>query len=253
MLKDLGSRYGRLEKLINLKVCIPSPRWTDEMEFVLNECKLADVDIVWIKHGTIEIVPPQSVRVINFTGAAMHAEDFFYRSIIEIEDDCWILRVDNDEILGSNTLLEMKKSVRSLSENTIYGIPRIWLKKIKNEWFKSLRTKANDSNYDYQYRLFNLKSVKEDRRIHTPGVIAKKKKAFKDLQPLIHVIWEVSNLEERILKIQSYENIEEGAGIGKIRYYLPELYPQNVGWERLNEPELEVVKRWSDVKRNSGK
>jgi hypothetical protein len=246
MISKLKFGKGLKNEVNDFSICIPSRRWTSAMEFVLNECSPLGIKVYWIKHGKLGSAKPKNVEILNYLGKAGHAEEFFFNSIREIKTDGWILRLDDDEVLGEKTLLAIKNLIPSLSADTIYGVPRIWVRRIGKTWFKSRRTKPQDSDSDYQYRLFRPNYVKADLRIHTSGVLAKRKKKISQLEPIIHVIWEVSTLEERILKIREYESVETGAGIGKIRYYLPELYPTDSSWEKLNSSEIRTTKRWFD-------
>jgi hypothetical protein len=176
MISKLKLGKGLKNEVTDLFICIPSRRWTSAMEFVLNECRPLGIKVYWIKHGKSESPKPQNVEILNYLGKAGHAEEFFFNSIRDIKVDAWILRLDDDEILGGKSLLAIKNLIPSLSADTVYGVPRIWVRRIGKSWFKSIRTKSPNSDSDYQYRLFRPNYVKADLGIHTSGVLAKRKK-----------------------------------------------------------------------------
>jgi hypothetical protein len=225
-------------------IAVPSPCWTSAMEFMLEACTLRNIDFYWIKHGTQFSSPQNNAIIIEFLDEATYAEQFFFDCIEKIEEESWILRLDSDEVLSPDYLTCLKIQVEGLDRKTIYGLPRIWVQKINSEWKKSNRAKSLQATSDFQYRLFHSSGVCADRRIHTSGISAKYKFLLKNPQPIIHLLWVTSSLDSRIAKIRQYESIKEGAGIGKIRYYLPEVYPLTSGWEKLENLELSVLESW---------
>jgi hypothetical protein len=110
--------------------------------------------------------------------------------------------------------------------------------------------KASNGEADNQLRIFHTDYVSEDRNLHTPGFRYKKKKQLDLRQNLVHVIWEVQNVESRIQKIRHYEELESGAGVGKLRYYLPEVFPDSFHiWSPLeNQSAVDILNQWADKK-----
>jgi hypothetical protein len=59
------------------------------------------------------------------------------------------------------------------------------------------------------------------------------------------LIWIIENLNERIEKIKSYEEILSNAGLSKLRYYLPEIFPEAIhDWTLLNPDDQFIVSEW---------
>jgi hypothetical protein len=122
---------------------------------------------------------------------------------------------------------------------------RLWIKKIDECFFYSNNAKSSQEKSDFQYRLFYSRNVLLNSKIHSPGIVIKKFKNLNQDLPIIHLIWITENLNERIEKIQSYEKILSNAGIGKLRYYLPEIFPDDVhDWTLLNPDDQSIVNEW---------
>jgi hypothetical protein len=232
------------------------------MSIILEITTTLNLNVLWLKHTRTNLNRSFSLGgggvdygfsnldVMKCETSDEHAEGFFLDGILAAEYKGWVLRLDDDELVTKELLNSLMLRLESLNPKIVYSIPRIWVRRINEIWCQSNVAKASNGKADNQLRIFHTDYVSEDRNLHTPGFRYKKKKQLDLRQNLVHVIWEVQNVESRIQKIRHYEELESGAGVGKLRYYLPEVFPDSLHiWSPLeNQSEVDILNLWADKK-----
>jgi hypothetical protein len=131
----------------------------------------------------------------------------------------------------------------------VYKFKRLWIKKFgKNYCYSSISVSSN-GDPDYQPRLFFPDKHKEDLEIHTVGFKYKKSRLLDSNISILHLIWELENVNKRLIKIKKYNEISPGAGSSKLRYYLPEIFP-NQNWTTLLKDDQDILKIWTNTTKN---
>ena len=242
-----------------LIVAVPSSRLSESMKFMMDKYTTVGIEMLWLKHvksnskRTFSMVElneesPQ-LRVVHCQTSDRHAEGFFFQGVIFSGHSGWVLRLDDDEIVSLEMLHEIINQLNTLNPRIAYSLPRIWIRKRESVWHQSSMAKPSQGDYDKQIRLFHTDFATADTKLHTPGYKFKKSRDLKCGLNIIHLIWEIENLESRANKINNYESLEAGAGIGKLRYYLPEVFPDDRHkWKQLeNQCEIDTLDAWAKI------
>ncbi len=243
-----------------LIIAIPSNQISRSMSIILEISTILNLNVLWLKHNRTTLNRSFSLEGIDYGYSNLevmkcetedeHAEGFFLDGILSSPYKGWVLRLDDDELVTKELLNSLMLRLDSLNPKIAYSISRIWVRRINEIWCQSKLAKASNGEADNQIRLFHTDYVSVERNLHTPGFRYKKKKQLDLGQNLVHVIWEVQNVESRIQKIRHYEELESGAGVGKLRYYLPEVFPDSLHiWLPLeNQSEVDILNLWADKK-----
>jgi hypothetical protein len=238
----------------NLTFLTVSKKWNSVMDYNFGNCIKNNIPFLWVKHiegdsENIEFTFSQNsshLSILECKSSGSYIEALLFKSIQFLNSESWYLRIDSDELLSHNSLLQIRHSITECNVRYVYRIKRLWIQKINEKYFYSNNAKTSGEKYDLQYRLFYSKTVTLDEKIHTPGFALKK---FKDLDQdiaILHLVWIIENLQERIKKIQSYENISVNSGVSKIRYYLPEIFSESVhNWTSLNSDGELSIEEWT--------
>ncbi len=133
-----------------------------------------------------------------------------FDKLISVSPTDWILRVDCDEVPNQEALAYCKQFMQSRSRGTV-GFERPQL------YFANDRLQAvADQDYNatiasVQWRFFNRKTVKVDRRIHTPGY--KLPLWGKTVAPLpaslFHLEWVFTTPQGRAEKSVRYDSVHQ--------------------------------------------
>jgi len=230
-----------------------SKKWNSVMQLNLTNCEKLKIPFLWIKHievhsDNIELDFSKNsdyFSILECKSSATYLEKFFFKAIEFLDYESWFLRIDSDELLSQKSLSAIKGSISELNSKYVYRIKRLWIKKLDDCFFYSNNAKSTQEKSDFQYRLFYSRNVLLDSKIHSPGIVIKKFKNLDQDLAIIHLIWIIENLNERIEKIKSYEEILSNAGISKLRYYLPEIFPEAIhDWTLLNPDDQLIVNEW---------
>jgi hypothetical protein len=230
-----------------------SKSWNSVIEENYKSCKKNRLTFIWIKHKISEdneiIFSLQTdktgLQVLEVQCNASYMEVFLYKALSYMDLNNWCLLLASDELISTDSINLILFELDALNDRTTYGINRLWVKYFPEDFYFSLIPVASESRCDYQYRLFRLKNLREDRNIHSPGFKFKRKSTLNSKISLIHLIWEMESLEERISKIKKYDAVSIGAGRGKLRYYLPEIFQdEEHSWAKLSDHDQVTVKKW---------
>jgi hypothetical protein len=247
---------NHLNQIKTLTFVVASKHWNSVIEDTFLKSKSLGIKLVWIKHlsssdGTTTFnVSTQSkdLMILECYNSDDYIEKFLFKSLSFLNLSTWYFLIASDEFISTESMSKLNDLSSSLDEKYVYRCNRLWIKLVNQDFFYSALTTAVGSSYDYQYRLFNLKYLKPDERIHTPGFYVKRFKNLEDDISILHLPWVIESINERIDKIRRYENILKGAGIGKLRYYLPEIFSDTEHkWQKLpNNSNRELSKLFSD-------
>lgn len=244
-----------------LIIAIPSSRISPSMEFMLEVLLNANLDVLWLQHSrnkqsrnfTVQIESKNyfNLHTIKCETSDHHAEGFFLDGIFATTYSGWVLRLDDDELATKEFLESLVNVLDELNPKIAYSFPRIWVKRQGKIWLQSKLAKASKGETDNQIRLFHTDHVSVDKGLHTPGFKYKKSRKLNLGHNLIHLIWEIESIDSRILKVRKYEELTPGAGIGKLRYYMPELFPdERHEWTKLkNQFEVDTLEQWNQESR----
>ena len=235
-----------------------SKRWNSVMQTNLLTCKKNKIKFIWIKHLTsnsssfkftlknnrdLTILEVSTDKTIN------HAEAFLFESLKYLGLKKWYLRIDSDELISLKYLKLIQNSIPYLDSGTVYKFKRLWIKKIgKNYCYSSISVSSN-GDPDYQPRLFFPDRYEEDLGIHTVGIKYKKSRLLDSNISILHLIWELENVNKRLTKIKKYNEISPGGGSSNLRYYLPEIF-SNHNWITLLNDDQNILEIWSNVTKN---
>jgi hypothetical protein len=253
-----GVKYNMIKKKEKndrkLVIFFYSQTWTAEMHYIYEICKNLGIDFLWLftgksnKKEIYALLKKQNVQDFrNIHLITQNIKDHvntpvMYQMLkLYCEKNVWFLRLDNDEIISAPNLLNMQEFIKDCNQSVTFGIGRIWINKINNQYYFSKIAKTIGQKYDIVYRLFKLKNVRPVTGMHSGGVGPRVKHNY-NLSTLInHHTYLNENLESRINKIKRYEDISSGAGLSKLRHYLPEIYPSNI-WEKLDLKQTRLEK-----------
>ena len=236
-------------------------KWNSVMEYNLENCKKNNIPFLWVKHvDTIseefEFSFSQNstyFSILECKSSKNYVEGLLFWAIQFLNCESWFLRIDSDELLSCNSISVIKDSIPNLDIKYVYRLKRLWIQRITQDYFYSKNAKKIGDKHDFQSRLFYSKTIVLDDKIHSPGFVVKK---FHDLDQgvaIIHLVWIIANLKERIEKIKSYEIISLNAGVSKIRYYLPEIFSETThGWTLVNSEDQLAVEEWSNTHNRKG-
>lgn len=236
-----------------LVIVTVSQSWNSVIEENYKSCKRNRLTFIWINHKISEddkIVfslqtDKTGLQILEVRCKASYMEVFLYKALLYLDLDNWCLLLASDELISSNSIDLIRLELNALNDKTTYGINRLWIKYFPQDFYFSLIPTSLESRCDYQYRLFKLKNLKEDRNIHSPGFKFKRKSTLNLEISMMHLIWEMESLEERISKIKKYDAVIVGAGRGKLRYYLPEIFQdEEHSWTKLSDHDQVTVKKW---------
>lgn len=226
-----------------LTFVIVSKQWNSVIEDTFLKCRSLDINFLWIKHLdssdksiTFNLKNESNgLLILECYSADNYIEKFLFKALSLLNLPTWYFLIASDEFISTESMYKLKNFTPNLDQRFVYRCNRFWIKLIGQDFFYSTLATADGSNYDYQYRLFNLKHLKADERIHTPGFSVKRFKDLEDGISIIHLPWIIESTDDRIKKINRYEEIQKGAGTGKLRYYLPELFPDSQHkWQKLS-------------------
>lgn len=241
-----------------LTVTTPSRNWTPAMEMLRKQCLSLGIPYVWVRHAggnnkvkpilNTELSNMYSIMVVDVQAETGHPGFVWgaikYLSSIKPVD--WILRFDDDELISTVDLRSLHEQIASLNPRDAFGINRLWVRRTEEgNWEYSNVSVSRTSPHDYQYRLVNFNHTSPETIIHSSGFITRKKVKIGIHAVMYHLIWVNEDLVQRIEKIRKYESTEKGAGTSKIRYYLPELYPDNQHrWTEVVPEGKEILDNW---------
>lgn len=240
----------------SLVIVTVSRVWNSVIEENYQACRRNRIRFIWIKHtesaddGIILSLQKNEIGlcVLEVQCNAAYMEVFLFKALFYLDLDSWILLVASDELISNHSINLIILELNDLNENITYGINRLWVKFIGKNYYYSLIPTAPDSKCDHQYRLFKIKNLKEDRNIHSPGFKFKRRSNLDSGISLIHLIWEMESLEDRISKIKKYDEVSMGAGRGKLRYYLPEIFQDKEHfWTKLSENDHVDLMKWREI------
>lgn len=243
MLKWQKSKLKKLS-IKPLTFVTASRSWNDIIEDCYNKCLSLDINFIWINHldshngDTSFKITSQSKNliVLNCYSSDNYLEKFLFKALNFLNLDTWYFLIADDEFISRNSISKLKAISPGLDENFVYRCNRIWVQDLRGEFFYSSLATQIGQKFDYQYRLFNLKHLKPNELIHTPGFIVRKFKTLSEDVNILHLPWLLESFEQRVAKVKKYEEISPGAGIGKLRYYLPELFPEKQhSWKRISD------------------
>ena len=259
-----------LERQMNLTILTVSPNFSLSMNMNKNIALKIGANFCWVKHVN-HCLETKITRLtqnnssqsegtfFEYEFATTNITDFYNHAILYNVADMisdnnskhWFLWVDSDELISLKLIEDICFELPKMKITTNYGISRIWVKKIDNSWCSSQIAVSNNKTVDWQYRLFNPIGVSPDFGVHK-NFKFKKKCELITKQSILHLIYEVEGLESRCKKIAGYEEVEPGAGISKIRYYLPELYSNSQAyWNKCSDYEAEYLDSWKNAYDNS--
>jgi hypothetical protein len=237
-----------------LVVFFYSHTWTTEMHYMYEICKNLGVDFLWLftgkssKKEIYALLKKQKVEDFrNIHLIAQNVKDHINTPVmyqmlkLYCEKNIWFLRLDNDEIISAINLKYMQEFIKDCNQSISYGIGRIWINKINNQYYFSKIARTVGQKYDIVYRLFKLKNVRPVTGMHSGGVGPRVKQNYNFGTLINHHTYLNENLESRINKIKTYEEISSGAGLSKLRHYLPEIFPSNI-WEKLDSNQTMLEK-----------
>lgn len=242
-----------------LIIAIPSSRFSESMKFMVQKYASFEIEMLWLRHTRTDsarlFTPVElnakvpQLKVVNCETSDRHAEGFFLEGVLSSGHSGWVLRLDDDELISQELLHKIMSNVESLNPRMAYSLPRIWIRKRDSTWHQSFMAKPSRGHSDRQIRLFHTDHALVDTKLHTPGFKIKRSKDLNLGLNIIHLIWEIEDLESRIHKIRGYESIEPGAGVGKMRYYLPEVFPDSRhNWLPLeNQSEIDTLNAWAKI------
>ena len=237
-----------------------SQELTNVMKNNIEMAQAVGVNYLWVKHITDsnstsigklqnQEVDQSEIFLIEFKTKS--AEDFYnsailYQAAITFLNSGkgdWFFWIDSDELIEYRMIVGLKNTLKSLNKKTVYGVPRLWVKNFENRWFSSGIARSNKSEFDLQYRIFNPSGIKPDYGLHKNFKVKK----FKQLEyfgDILHLIYEIEQLEDRCNKIAYYESIEEGSGLSKLRYYLPEVFSKaKINWTEVSKEQKDILNK----------
>lgn len=255
-----------LESQINLTILTVSPNFSLSMNMNKNIALKIGANFCWVKHvnNSLEtkitrLTQNNSSRsgglFFEYEFATANIADFYNHAILYNVADMisdnnskhWFLWVDSDELVSLKLVEDVFYELPKMQVKINYGIPRIWVKKIQNSWCSSRIAVSGNQTVDWQYRLFNPMGVTPDFGVHK-NFKFKKRDELTTKQSILHLIYEVEGLESRCNKIAGYEEVERGAGISKLRYYLPEIYSNSqLYWKKCSYYEAEYLDSWRNA------
>jgi hypothetical protein len=239
-----------------LVVVTVSRSWNSIIEQNFQTCIRNGVKFVWINHFlepnkelNFEFKKDSSELIIlNVECGAEYVEAFLYRALKHIGLKDWCLLIAGDELISSESISKIIKKIDFLNEKTIYAINRLWIMHRFDGYYYSNNAAALSGGFDYQFRLFKTSKLKEDSGLHTPGFKVKKSVNLELSIDIIHLIWELEDISQRIDKIKKYDSISMGGGRGKLRYYLPELFLDSEHrWTKLDAANEGIVDSWKKI------
>ena len=198
-----------------LTFVVVSKYWNSVIEDTFLKCKTLGVKLVWIKHlsssdgtSTFNIsTQSKELMILEYYSSDDYIEKFLFKSLSFLNLSTWYFLIASDEFISTESISKLNDLSSSLDEKYVYRCNRLWIKLMNQDFFYSALATAAGSSYDYQYRLFNLKYVKSDERIHTPGFSVKRFKNLEDDIVILHLPWVIENINERIDKLRRYEII----------------------------------------------
>lgn len=243
-----------------LTVIVIAGHETSEMRFMRQLCKELKLCFVWIQvheesgssFQTINLDTRGELDIHIIARSGRWYEDAFYlqscRAVPKSESRIFF-RLEWDELITDEMLLKIisfSESNMNLRNKTAYAFPRIWIGK-QDQYRYATVAKSVTLDYDFQPRLFRLSAViGGSSQIHSGGLKFYRVLNLQGLGRILHLAYVRESLEQRVEKINFYERIKEGAGIGKLRYYLPECYPSN-NWEKLESNEEKLLLDWESI------
>lgn len=253
---NLIKSNNRFNQIKTFTFVVASKHWNSIIEDTFLKCKSLDINFLWIKHlgsfdGTTTFnVSSQSrdLMILECYSNDNYIEKFLYKSLSFLNLSTWYFLIASDEFISTESISKLNELIPNLDEKYVYRCNRLWVKLDNKDFFYSTLSTGLGSSKDYQYRLFNLKYLKSDERIHTPGFYVKRYKNLEDDINILHLPWVIESTTERIKKIRRYEDILKGAGVGKLRYYLPEIFSDiDHNWQKLPlDSNGELIKLFSD-------
>jgi len=161
----------------------------------------------------------------------------------------WVLRLDDDEI-PSRAMLDFVFKIIAFDDIDVVGFRRYQCAVAKSGVV--LFSQEHDSETHRQWRLYRPQRMDFVKRIHSPGFRRNRQRSIKapDDAFMIHLDWAVHSYEERLVKINRYEQHTPGSSNPWRPYYLYEENPHRFG--RLNAPEFDglakaISERFSDL------
>jgi hypothetical protein len=185
------------------------------------------------------------VKVVPET--AEFPEKYLFRSLPDKSDEHFYLRLDSDELLTFEDLAKLKKTVESIELNVVGQMNRLWINKYRGKWFYNSLAKSKvkmNSSFDTQVRLFCKNRVLPDERIHTPGIDFQQCKTLNIDINILHLIYQENSFLDRLRKVVKYEKQFRRAGLGKMRYYLPEMMIDRNIWIPLDAKFFELLSQY---------
>jgi FkbM family methyltransferase len=170
---------------------------------------------------SLAILLSRKTRVFTAQGKKPYVESLL-SGIIPYLSSRWILRLDDDE-LPSYGLLRWVADNTSCQQEHSVAFPRYWVRRNGNGGWEMSDCRAIGGAWgaDHQYRLFRPSDVVASDTIHTPGFEVSSTIA-PDEARIYHFDWIVRSYDERVRKVERYEELQKGAGNHLAVYYLPE-------------------------------
>jgi len=176
-----------------------------------------------------------------------YPEKYLFRSLPDELDDHFYLRLDSDELLTFKDLAKLKKTVELIDLNVVGQMNRLWINQFKGKWYYNSLAKSKvkmNRSFDTQTRLFSKNRVLPDERIHTPGIDFQQCKVLDLDIDILHLIYQENSFLDRLRKVVRYEKQFRRAGIGKLRYYLPELIINKNIWIPLDSKFFDLLNQY---------
>jgi FkbM family methyltransferase len=171
--------------------------------------------------NSLAILLGRNARAFSARGKRPYVESLL-SGIIPYLSSSWILRLDDDELPSYAMLHWIADSISHL-QGTSVAFPRFWVHgNTHGVWeISDCRAIGGAWGADHQWRLFRPSAVIPTDAIHTPGFEASGTIA-PDEARIYHFDWIVRSYDERLRKIERYEELEKDSGNKFSAYYLPE-------------------------------
>jgi len=233
-----------LEHMRSLTIVVFAREPTICMEILYKYSCMLQFEFLCISNNPNFPLASLEYEVKTVAYSAQYLEGYLFESLPDKGEEHFYLRLDSDELLTIEDLTLLKRVVESMELNIVGQMNRLWINKFREKWFYNSLAKSKvklDNSFDTQIRLFCKNRVLPDKRIHTPGINFQQCKILNIDINILHLIYPENSFIDRVCKVVRYEKQFRRAGIGKLRYYLPEIIINRNIWNPLDAKFFEVL------------
>jgi hypothetical protein len=172
---------------------------------------------------SLNILVAHDARIMRVHSEHPRVESLLYAVVPQLSSP-WLLRFDDDELPSPGLIRWITANLETL-ETSVVGFPRQWVARLPSSgaWMMTRCCRAGgDWGSDRQYRLFRPRAVEPTDEVHTRGFHATGTIEAPEDAAIFHFDWLVRSYDERLRKIEVYEQQKKGRGMRFRDYYLPE-------------------------------